>query len=868
MRLGLLALALLLLSQNFGGLSLARGAFDDDFRDCPAKSRLPAVSGLTVNRTDEEDEIRVAWDAPDLNGLASHLGSDALKARMTIIVDGDGEEITKQEALGENSLVIDGIQPTLDLTVSVGITLGGYVVSDIRSVDYTSGMPAPCFATGVWSVGAVDTADGAITLAAGQSHGLYYYLGFNDLFDNWWVEGEATPVANRPESQKFRIGLRHGAGDVTPSDVDFAYYRIAIEDSEGDLLGYQAETVSGQSVYDSRIVFGQHGPVGGNRSVSLLNRWDLEIPGSSPAANRFFTNIRLSDQVAARSESPSYYTVNSLSALAPDNAGTALAFANVEGVIGAQNGTHLDLGVLFSDPPQEYSNFPLDVFDNDGTYTVRAWAEDEDGNRISPQALIEVNIQEGQRRTTSSYGGYIPYPAGVDVRRWSTTGTALRVYSLSVQQDDTANISSGGGDCASPPPATVTAPPPLPRLEAPPTPQVSAVTDTSVTLGWTYDSAAARLEDFLIQQCATGECSNPATSATPAAGDTSTTITGLSPNATYYFRIQARAATVSVTHRDSLFSDIISATTERTKLDIPSNLTAPTITSSSVTLTWAYAGGAAELGDFLLQQCPTGACSSPSTAATLAAGDRSTTITGLSPNTTYYFRIQARAASNSATHQDSNFSTPISVTTPRTTLAVPGSFLSTVTTGITATFTWTYDSSATGLGDFLIQQCATATCSTPTTAATPAAGDTSATITGLSPITTYYFRIQARAASGSLTHQDSSFSTPISITTPVNKLAVPGSFQSTAITATSATFSWTYDSGAVGLDDFLIQSCPTAACLNPTTAFTPLAGTNAATVTGLTSGTTYYFRIQARAPVGSTEHEDSDFSPVVSVTTP
>ena len=78
--------------------------------------------------------------------------------------------------------------------------------------------------------------------------GHFYYLGFNDIFDNWFVsapptDAEATDVRTRPRTPKFRVGLAHGDGDLTPGDADFENYRITIEDSSGDLLGYQAETV-------------------------------------------------------------------------------------------------------------------------------------------------------------------------------------------------------------------------------------------------------------------------------------------------------------------------------------------------------------------------------------------------------------------------------------------------------------------------------------------------------------------------------------------------------------------------------------------------------------------------------------------------
>ena len=61
-------LALLALAVISGG-SLARGdLFDDDYNDCPHKTRLRdgQISDLSVNRdSDDEDEVNVSWAATD-----------------------------------------------------------------------------------------------------------------------------------------------------------------------------------------------------------------------------------------------------------------------------------------------------------------------------------------------------------------------------------------------------------------------------------------------------------------------------------------------------------------------------------------------------------------------------------------------------------------------------------------------------------------------------------------------------------------------------------------------------------------------------------------------------------------------------------
>ena len=197
LRLGLLGLVVVLVLSAVGGLSLAKDAFDgNDYEDCPAATRLDAVSGLAIDRTDEEDEIRISWDALTDAELDS-LGSNFKFARLTVIVEGGGSEADEPNngALGDTSLVVSDISFASDLTVSVAMTLGDFVISDIAEKDFTSGMPAPAFLTNL-KVAAETVTDSTEVAGEDSDHAWavakdtrkgFYYLGFNDLFDNWFV---------------------------------------------------------------------------------------------------------------------------------------------------------------------------------------------------------------------------------------------------------------------------------------------------------------------------------------------------------------------------------------------------------------------------------------------------------------------------------------------------------------------------------------------------------------------------------------------------------------------------------------------------------------------------------------------------------
>ena len=152
LRPGLWVLAVVLFLGAVAGLSLADDAFDNDYTDCPSGTRLGAVSGLTIDRTDDGDELRVSWEALDTAALASRLGANGYLSKLTVIVENGGVE-SMNVALGETTLLVEDVEFTQELTVSVAVTQGDYVISDIAEADFTTGMPAPKFSTDILSTG-------------------------------------------------------------------------------------------------------------------------------------------------------------------------------------------------------------------------------------------------------------------------------------------------------------------------------------------------------------------------------------------------------------------------------------------------------------------------------------------------------------------------------------------------------------------------------------------------------------------------------------------------------------------------------------------------------------------------------------------
>lgn len=402
-------LAVVLFLGAVASLSLADDAFDEDYLDCPSGIRLDAVSGLAIDRTDDGDELRVSWEALDTVALVSRLGPNGYLAKFTVIVENGGVQ-SMNVALGETTLLVEGIEFTKELTVSVAITQGDYLISDIAEAEFTSGMPAPKFST------TLRVEDGTVSEDKTLANTNFYYLGFNDLFDNWYVVSSSPEIITRPNTPKFRVGLAHGLGtDKTKAkDAGFSNYRITIEDPNGDHIGYQAKTVDAEKTYAGPIYFGN---VAAN---AVKNEAGFPRGGK-------FTNVRLSTRLENGPASPYYGTVHAsatplgVPGLSFGNAG----FGEPAGLVNA----------VYAVPPVEYFDFPFDVFEVDGNHTIKAWAENEDGDRISSTASITLSTQEGESKFASRFAGY-----AADTRSWdaadpSTQNTILQLYGFSIKDE-------------------------------------------------------------------------------------------------------------------------------------------------------------------------------------------------------------------------------------------------------------------------------------------------------------------------------------------------------------------------------------------------------------------------------------------------
>ena len=266
-------------------------------------------------------------------------------------------------------------------------------------------------------------------------------------------------------------------------------------------------------------------------------------------------------------------------------------------------------------------------------------------------------------------------------------------------------------------------------------------------------------------------------------------------------------------------------------LAAPTGLTVTGTTSSSVSLAWTAPSGTVTGYDVYEN----------GTQVTTASGT-SVTVTGLSPSTTYTFTVAAYNSLGTGPQ-----SSPVQGTTSCSSGCTPGAPTGLSVTGTTSTtvsLSWTAPS-GTVTGYYLYQNGTQVGSST----------GTSATVTGLSPSTTYTFTVAAYNSSGT-GPQSSSVQGTTSSSGGGGAPGAPTGLTVNATDATSVILSWTAPSGTV-TGYYVYQNG---------TQVGSSTGTSA-TVTGLSASTTYTFTVAAYNSSG-TGTQSSSVQATTSATSP
>ena len=184
----------------------------------------------------------------------------------------------------------------------------------------------------------------------------------------------------------------------------------------------------------------------------------------------------------------------------------------------------------------------------------------------------------------------------------------------------------------------------------------AASSHTQINLTWTDN--ANNEASFILERSPDG-VNDWTLLATPPANATSYSDIGLTPLATWHYRIRATNSA-----GDSIDSDVASATTlaEPTMPNAPSDLTAVAVSHSQINLTWA--DNANDETGFVIERSLDGVNNWTQIATPAANASSFNNNSGLSPLTTYFYRVRAVNAVGPSIDSDSAFATTLAAPVP------------------------------------------------------------------------------------------------------------------------------------------------------------------------------------------------------------
>ncbi|HEV7919800.1 MAG TPA: fibronectin type III domain-containing protein [Thermoanaerobaculia bacterium] len=277
----------------------------------------------------------------------------------------------------------------------------------------------------------------------------------------------------------------------------------------------------------------------------------------------------------------------------------------------------------------------------------------------------------------------------------------------------------------------------------------TAVSSSQINISWSGNGANANITGYTVARATNSAFTGAVYQYVNGAGATSFSSTGLTAGTTYYYEVKAEG---TVDGYDSPFTGAVTATTSGAAPNAPSGLSAAAISNSRIDLSWT--DNSTNETAFELKRATDGAFTQN---VVWIGGIQGATYsnTGLAANTTYYYKVRAKGSV-----QDSAYSAAASATTLPSDPTVPqppSGLTVTAVSSTSVTLSWT-DNSTNETG-FEVER-ATDSAFTQNVVWSGGLGAPPYTNNGLTPNTTYYYKVRAEGSAGK-----SAYSNSVSATT-------------------------------------------------------------------------------------------------------
>lgn len=409
---------------------------------------------------------------------------------------------------------------------------------------------------------------------------------------------------------------------------------------------------------------------------------------------------------------------------------------------------------------------------------------------------------------------------------------------------------------------------------------VGSITSTDAVVSWTTNQASTSaakigLSAYTMAWMTTKD--NPASTA--GVTNHTYTFTNLTPNTTYYYRVRSSNGScqnTSNTYSFTTTATVVTLNPDTTAPGVVTGLAATNITSTSLTLSWDASvdptvAGAITSGNVQYEVYgPAGACAVSGISGYCGlATSPSIAISGLSPSTTYSgssgttagFTVLAYDGANNYSAAAPRLSVTTLAAVPPPDTTTPTVSLSSPVNGATVSGTITLTANASdnvGVTSVGFYRGGTTLIATDGSAPTWSYSWNTTTV----PNGSYSLTAKAYDAAGNIGTSSTvsiTVSNVVADTTPPTISSVSGS----SITTTGATISWSTNEAATGIVDY-----GTTTSYGQTVSNTNLSTGHSATLSGLTSGTTYHYRVKSADSAGniasSVDYTFSTNSPVAS----
>jgi hypothetical protein len=368
-----------------------------------------------------------------------------------------------------------------------------------------------------------------------------------------------------------------------------------------------------------------------------------------------------------------------------------------------------------------------------------------------------------------------------------------------------------------------------------------AASNSSVNLNWTANGSNSAITGYTYAYATNSSLSGATWVYVNGNGSNSTSRGSLSTATTYWFKIKAEGTSDAL---DSPLGSVVTTTTT------PASLAATAASTSQINVTWSGNSGNTNITGYTIAFATNSSFSGATYQYVNGTGSTSWSHTGLAPGTTVYYKIKAEGTSDA---YDSAFTSPITATTNTSAPNAPSNLSASVVSSSQINLTWT-DNSTNETG-FEVKR-ATDSGFTQNVSWTGGIQGSSYSVTALNPSTTYYFKVRAQSAS-----QSSAYSNAVSATTSAGTAPnAPSNLSATAVANTQINLAWTDNSS--NETGFEVKRATDSGFTQNVAWVGGIQGSSYS-YTGLTAGTTYYFKVRAEGTSGK-----SAYSSAANATTP